>query len=72
MEVIAMSGTGGVHVGNRSVLGIRQRGNAFGLLRPNGQDKQSLLELARVWTQAALQERASTDNNDTATKAIAA
>ena len=23
----------------------------------NGQDKQSLLELARIWTQAALQER---------------
>ena len=30
------------------------------------------LSLREVWTQAALQERASTDNNDTATKAIAA
>lgn len=38
----------------------------------NGQDKQSLLELARVWTQAALQERASMGDRDTAVEAIAA
>ncbi len=38
----------------------------------NGQDEQSLLELARIWTQAALQERASADNHDTAAEAIAA
>lgn len=39
----------------------------------NGQDKQSLLELARTWTQAALQERASMVNRDTvADEAIAA
>jgi hypothetical protein len=37
----------------------------------NGQDKQSLLELARIWTQAALQERASTGDHDTAAEAIA-
>lgn len=38
----------------------------------NGQDKQSLLELARVWTQAALQERASTADHGNATEAMAA
>ena len=38
----------------------------------NGQDKQSLLELARIWTQAALQERASMDNRVTVAEAIAA
>lgn len=38
----------------------------------NGQDKQCLLELARIWTQAALQERASMDNCNTAAEAIAA
>jgi hypothetical protein len=38
----------------------------------NGRDKQSLLELARIWTQAALQERASMDDHDTAAEAIAA
>ena len=36
------------------------------------EDEQGLLELALTWTQAALQERASTDNNDTATEAVAA
>ena len=38
----------------------------------NGQDKQSLLALARIWTQAALQERASMDDRDTAAEAVAA
>jgi hypothetical protein len=38
----------------------------------NGQDRQSLLELARIWTQAALQERASMDNRVTVAEAIAA
>lgn len=38
----------------------------------NGQDKQNLLELARIWTQAALQERVSMVNRDTVAEAIAA
>ena len=32
--------------------------------------KQGLLELARTWTQAALQERASMDDHDTAAEAL--
>jgi hypothetical protein len=38
----------------------------------NGQDKQSMLELARIWTQAAIQERVSMVNRDTVAEAIAA
>ncbi len=30
----------------------------------NGKDRQGLLELARIWTQAALQERASWIDHD--------
>ena len=38
----------------------------------NDQDKRSLLELARIWTQAALQERVSMDDRGTALEVIAA
>jgi hypothetical protein len=36
------------------------------------EDRQGLLELARTWTQAALQERASTGDRDKPPKASAA
>jgi hypothetical protein len=38
----------------------------------SGHDKESLLELARIWTQAALRERASMDDQDTAAEVIVA
>jgi hypothetical protein len=38
----------------------------------NGQDEQSLFQLARIWTQAALRERASMDDQDTAAEVIVA
>jgi hypothetical protein len=36
------------------------------------EDKEGLLELARTWTQAALQERASANHHDRLAEAIAA
>lgn len=36
------------------------------------EDKQSLLELARTWTQAALQERALSSHHDSPAEASAA
>ena len=47
----------GAHVENRSVLAIAKEAVLAALYAKTDQDMQDLHELARTWTQAALQER---------------
>ena len=55
-----MSGTGGCHVENRSILAIRERLILLACDAKTDEDKQGLSsELASTWTQAARQERES-------------